>query len=64
MKSPTNQASAPDPDATPQRGGSYIRQPDGSLERVLTAALPAADKAQVQVQAPEPAAASAATTKE
>ena len=60
MKSPTNQASAPDPDATPQRGGSYIRQPDGSLERALTAAPPAAAPA----QAPEPATVPATNTKE
>lgn len=60
MKSPANQAPALDPDATPQRGGSYIRQPDGSLERALTAAPPAADPA----QAPEPTSVPATHTKE
>lgn len=60
MKSPSNHPPAADLDATPQSGGSYIRQPDGSLERVSIAALPAAD----QAQAPEPAAASTANTKE
>lgn len=60
MKSPSKDTPTTDLDTTPQSGGSYIRQPDGSLERVLTAALPAADKA----QAPDPAAASAVNTKE
>lgn len=60
MKSPTLNSPALDPDATPQRGGSYIRQPDGSLERALTAAPPAADPA----QASEPATVPATNTKE
>lgn len=60
MKSPSTHTPATDLDATPQSGGSYIRQPDGSLKRVSTTALPAAD----QAQAPEPAAASTANTKE
>lgn len=60
MKSPFNNTPTTDLDATPQSGGSYIRHPDGSLKRVSTAALPAAD----QAQAPEPAAASTANTKD
>ncbi len=60
MKSPSNHPPAADLDATPQRGGSYIRQPDGSLERALTAAPPVAAPA----HAPEPATAPATNTKE
>jgi hypothetical protein len=32
----TTPAPVADLDALPPRGGSYIRQPDGSLERVVT----------------------------
>lgn len=60
MKSPSKDTPTTDLDATPQSGGSYIRQPDGSLERALTAAPPVAAPA----QAPEPAAAPATNTKE
>ena len=60
MKSLSRITPALDPDATPQSGGSYIRQPDGSLERALTAAPPAAAPA----LAPEPTAAPTTHTKE
>lgn len=43
MKStPTIPVPVADLDALPARGGSYIRQPDGSLQRALTASQPPA----------------------
>lgn len=53
--SQTTPAPAADQDALPPRGGSYIRQPDGSLERVVTAGQPPATKDPIDPIDPVPA---------
>jgi hypothetical protein len=56
MKQPTSApapSQAPNPDTLPAAGGSYLRRPDGSLERAVAGDPPPAPAVSVN-SAPEP----------